>query len=241
MPVKTKRASPQRHCSLCWRFHWSAADLILPAILLLALCTPVRTGAAPGAHGVREALCGRLRLPGPRWAPRTGAGERRLCATPFVSHSRSKRVLFSRLHIDPAPRGPCANRGGRDGGCRACFHTVLAALGRRAGETGTAVGSLPRDTLIVSPGLSVPQQVPRAFQPVSPSTEIPLKTCSRSPCSEAVTLGATSPREQKSLCVRLQPGRLCRGRTKVCGAPTPVLRANRSGARGAAHLSALTN
>lgn len=115
-------------------------------------------------------------------------------------------MLFSRLHIDPAPPGPCANRGRRDGGCRACFHTVLAALGRRAGETGTAVGSLPRDTLIVSPGLSVPQQVPRAFQPVSLSTEIPLKTCSRSPCSEAVTLGATSPREQKSLCVRLQPG-----------------------------------
>lgn len=103
MPVKTKRASPQRHCSLCWRFHWSAADLILPAILLLALCTPVRTGAAPGTHGVREAPAARAPLSSADGSWRAAA----LCHSVCFPQQVKASVILPAAHRSSSPGPMC--------------------------------------------------------------------------------------------------------------------------------------
>lgn len=196
MHVKSTRASPQRHCSPCWRFHLSAADLIFEVPLLIALsaCHPrlssfwsrprcegdLRAPSSRSWQGTRMPLasgcgpqaepCGhRLSSCLRRWkGGREGPG---LCGSicfPWqVKASVSLPAAGASIRL---PRDHVQiQTGGKEAAAEHVFILSSWPPWEKGGQTRQAQrwGVYRGTRLIVSPGLHFPQQVPRAFQPQS--------------------------------------------------------------------------
>lgn len=196
MHVKTKHASPQRHCSPCWRFHLSAADLIFQVLLLISLstyrlrlsrfwnhpwcegelwapssCSWQETQMPPASGcGLQAEPCGcllSLRLR--RW--KAGGEGPGLCGS--ICFPRQVKVSVSLLAAGASIYLPQDHvqmqTGGKEAAAEHVFILSLWPLWEKGRQARQAQrwGVYRGTWLIVSPGLSLPQQVPRAFQPQS--------------------------------------------------------------------------